>query len=148
MRDKIAGIEVEKPVDWADYKTFDSIKFKSKRNMSDLDDFGDIAVSFLKVMVFVLLLAVITIPIMLLEGKVISDLWNWFVVPLGVMSLGIAHAIGLGIAFRVLRGMFKNHRQNEDEDGKTGRYFKGLFTGILNLLVLWGIGAIVHSYWM
>lgn len=35
-------------------------------------------------------------------GWAFSTLWNWFIVPLGVAEIGIAHAIGISCLFGLL----------------------------------------------
>jgi hypothetical protein len=37
-----------------------------------------------------------------LGGMVLSDLWSWFVVPLGVRPIGIAAGCGIGMTVRLL----------------------------------------------
>ena len=51
-----------------------------------------------------ILLAIVSIPLMiLLDSYVVSVLWSWFLVPLGVMAIGMAHAYGVCVLFAVVR---------------------------------------------
>jgi hypothetical protein len=50
--------------------------------------------------IFALLLAIV--PVMLFRGFVLSVLWGWFVVRLGVPPIGIVNAIGLSFLISFL----------------------------------------------
>jgi hypothetical protein len=50
----------------------------------------------------------------LLNGFMLSYLWEWFVVPLGVRSIRIAQAIGLAMIVSMLT--YKHQEPKEDED--------------------------------
>lgn len=41
-------------------------------------------------------MALLVVPLALLDGVVLLALWRWFAVPLGAPNVGLAHAIGLG----------------------------------------------------
>ena len=43
------------------------------------------------------------IPLAIWGGFVFSKLWEWFVVPLGLQPLGVAHAVGLMATGKMLR---------------------------------------------
>lgn len=54
------------------------------------------------------------VPIELLLGAIaVTVVWSWFIVPLGVPSIGIAHAIGLRLVVRVFIG----YPETPDTDG-------------------------------
>lgn len=51
----------------------------------------------------VILIAIMAAPILWVWGGfVVSVLWGWYLVPFGIEQIGIAHAIGLGIAVSLL----------------------------------------------
>jgi len=79
-------------------------------------------------------LAIATMP---LFGVVLRSLWAWFVVPLGVPPIGIAHAVGLSVVVAV----FKSIRV--DDDDETGPVVKAIIVAVV-LMVLWGMGWAVH----
>lgn len=54
-------------------------------------------------------LAMVPVSI-ILRGFVLCQLWLWFVVPLGVKEIGIAHALGLSTAI----SMFGGHSSSPD----------------------------------
>ena len=86
------------------------------------------------VVVSILLVA----PLALLRGFVLKILWAWFVIPLGVMPLGLAHAIG----FSVIVGLLTSACHKEDEKDPWAT-FAGAMGGPLGALAF---GAIVHLF--
>ena len=73
------------------------------------------------------------------RGFVLSYLWQWFLVPLGVSEISIAHAIGLS----VLVGMFTSHIKSKSEDAKGA--WQPLVTAFAAALAAFGLGYIVHA---
>ena len=45
-------------------------------------------------------------------GWVVSTLWAWFVVPLGLQAIGIAHVVGLRVTVRMLSGKIRKTDEN------------------------------------
>ena len=88
---------------------------------------------------------IIMVPLMLLGGVVFSDLWRWFVVPLGLMPIGIAHAIGLRgvvslVTFRISTAELR--AQSTLGDGLCRAFGRAI-----GYLLAWALGAIVVC-WM
>jgi len=52
----------------------------------------------------------------LMGGWVISILWNWFIVPLGLPAISLAHSIGLSLMVNVFKG-YTESKTNEEEMG-------------------------------
>lgn len=55
---------------------------------------------------------------MFLEGRVLCDLWRWFVVPLGAMPLRYWHAMGLALVVNMLtrtNGVERDHTEANSE---------------------------------
>lgn len=42
-----------------------------------------------------LLLVILTVLSLIVSGLIFSVMWGWFIVPLGVVPLSVAHAIGI-----------------------------------------------------
>lgn len=80
-------------------------------------------------------LGVVMIVGALSNGFALSYLWLWFVVPLGVKPLGIAHAIGLGAIVR-----FLTHQYSSDSPGWSG-FFVALLSPFIVLLFCYIIKA-------
>lgn len=72
---------------------------------------------------------------------VYSWFWTWFVVPLGVMEVGLLHMFGLLIIVSGLKFTFRpNEPQHSTED-----LFKGLFVGLFVNTINFGLGYVVVS---
>ena len=79
-------------------------------------------------------------PLLAIGGLAIHLLWSWFVVPLGVPAISVAHAAGLSLLMVFVRGV------------KTGPSKANLFKQILSALSVWGIcvlfGFFIHLFLM
>jgi hypothetical protein len=95
-----------------------------------------------KIIGFLALLA-LDIPVLILRGFVLSQLWLWFLVPLGVPVVGIAQAIGISLLVSMLT--VSSHKSSDDDDFWTGA-IGNLLKSLLMSLLAWGMGAIVHSF--
>ncbi len=91
-----------------------------------------------------LLVIAIDIPVIMLRGFVLSVLWLWFIVPLGVSPIGIAWGIGLSI----LVGLFTMNfaKQTEIDAGPMEKALIKTVASAVVSLMCWGFGAIVHSF--
>lgn len=49
-------------------------------------------------------LVVLCFTLILFSAFTVSTLWGWFLVPLGVQSIGLAHAYGVTLLFSILMG--------------------------------------------
>jgi len=80
------------------------------------------------------------IPLGLWKGYVVSCLWLWFLVPLGVPAIGVLHAWGISIlaGFLVLVSLPKII-QTENDAVIT------IIFGFLYPLVVLGLGMIIHA---
>lgn len=79
---------------------------------------------------------IIAIPLMLAGGFVFRDMWTWFVVPLGMPAINLAHAIGLA---SILKGRWAY----KSEKGHEWYYLPLQF---VSLGFVWLIGYIVKGY--
>lgn len=93
-----------------------------------------------------MVLVVLDIPVLVFAGYVFSQLWLWFVVPLGVSPIGISHAIGLGVVFTFLTRRIKKEDPDEEVEGWFWQGISALFQSFLAALVAWGLGAIIHAF--
>lgn len=87
----------------------------------------------------------IALILALVRGYVLSALWGWFVVPLGVKELSIAHAIGLAVIVNFLtyqHDAAKDSGSSENESPLLIWMIRGIvFSGMA-----WGMGALIHLY--
>jgi len=87
-----------------------------------------------------LLLLLISIPVTILQGFIISQLWLWFLTPLGVASIGIANAIGIAPLVSLLTSRL-DYAKDPDMKGWT------LLIGqLIGYLFIWGFGYIVYLF--
>jgi hypothetical protein len=77
-------------------------------------------------------------PIIILRGFVLSRLWAWFLIPLGLPSIGVAHAIGIALIFSAFFSKSSTTNKNN--------YVERTFEGFVEVLCYWGFGAIVHWF--
>jgi len=52
-------------------------------------------------------------PAAVWDGYVLSILWGWFVVPLGLAAIGKAHAYGICVVLGLARYRYEEGEQNE-----------------------------------
>ena len=72
-------------------------------------------------------------------GIVLMFMWNWFVVPLGVVKIGFWLALGISLTIVCFFG-------KKTEKIEEGEFISHLLGNILSLLLLWGVGAIVQLF--
>lgn len=86
----------------------------------------------------VILQFIIAIIIVIFTGIVVADYWFWFFVPLGIPAISNIHAIGISLFIELLTAK-PNMATNPAVKG-----WALLISRITILLVMWGLGAIVH----
>lgn len=77
-----------------------------------------------------------------LWAVVLTALWGWFVVPLGVQSIGAAEAIGLSAVV----GMFKRPPDPELEGNLGERCLRAFAASVVNSLSLLVMGGVAHLF--
>jgi hypothetical protein len=55
---------------------------------------------------------------MMTKGYVLMLLWTWFIEPLGAMSIGLVHSIGLCTIMGFIKSGLQTQQQSEDEKEK------------------------------
>jgi len=85
------------------------------------------------------LIALIPFSIMY-NGFVLSYLWTWFLVPLGLPAIGIAHSIGI---MSIKGFMFAKYVKANSEDTITNLVF-----AVLAPTTSLGFGYMIHSLFM
>ena len=73
------------------------------------------------------------------EGAVMARLWSWFVVPLGLPRIGVAHAVWLSVIV-ALRGTFST----SDEAPSYDRFVDALSNAIARCSVALAVGYLAH----
>jgi len=76
------------------------------------------------------------------RGLIIAKLWNWFIVPLGVPSIGIC----LGVGISLLVDTFMLGSGNGKKETELGKVLQAAFQHCGNLLIILGLGAVVRLF--
>ena len=84
--------------------------------------------------VFILFAAV---PAMLLRGLVVSRLWMWFIVPLGVPAISIKNAMGFSILVSMLF-------YNSDSESKKKKWYELLISAFASPLFSLLFGYLIY----
>ena len=69
---------------------------------------------------------------------VLTKLWGYFLVPLGLVEIGIWHAWGISL----LVTLFTYSSPSNSEEKKN--FVSALLNPVLLSLIAWGIGALIH----
>lgn len=81
----------------------------------------------------------VSIPLGLYKGWVIHLLWRWFVVPLGVDPIGVAHAWGLSL----LVGLMTVQRDSERAETPLEGLFQVVFLSLMLSTLALAFGAVL-----
>jgi hypothetical protein len=88
---------------------------------------------------------VVIIGATLLNGVVVSDFWEWFVMPVFTQMPPLSTGQTIGFAF-IISYMAKytpiGTKVDEDEPG----FFVKMFSALAYVLICWGFGAIIHMF--
>ncbi len=87
----------------------------------------------------------LVIPILMLYGVVLSDLWLWFVTPLCGIILGKAHACGIMYLVHFCIMDMTIRRGSAGLKTHTGNVIALNIARATYALVVWGFGAILVS---
>ena len=71
-------------------------------------------------------------------GIVLMFMWNWFIVPLGVIKIGFWLALGISMTI----DCFFRGNSHKDNSG----FFTACFSSIFAYLLVWGLGAIIQLF--
>ena len=77
----------------------------------------------------------------LLDGVALYFLWGWYLVPLGIPSITLGHAIGIGVIVGFMTGQ---HIPRNGEDDQRDMMIHIIFSPLFALLV----GGLVHVLFM
>lgn len=78
-----------------------------------------------------------------LNGFMLSFMWEWFVVPLGVPSIGIAQAIGIAIIVSVLT--YQGGDSSADAEDGLNKILGRLFGKIVAFGIAFGLSFVVAA---
>lgn len=86
---------------------------------------------------------IFAIPAALLNGFVIQKMWHWFIVPLGIGDIGLAHALGLSLMIGYLthqaniKDLIKKLENEEEIEIKIGQMIIWIAKPLIALLYGW-----------
>jgi hypothetical protein len=92
----------------------------------------------MEILVVIILVVAIIAALILVRGFVFYKLWSWFLTPLGLPEIGLAHAIGVGLVITYMTHQI----MPADEKDRSGERLA--YTLIGTLLVL-AIGWIISN---
>ena len=93
------------------------------------------------------LVIVATIISVLIAAWAFQTLWIWFIVPLGVSSISMAHAYGIMLVFSILKIRPKDFETEDKKDVKPfSKYVERLCVYSLVYLVAVGMGWITMLF--
>ena len=97
-----------------------------------------------KLLVTALLLLV---PITVLRGYVLTQLWAWFIVPFGAPQIALWHACGVSAFTSYLWANIPSAAilHSLDERGDNVKLRQAIVWSLCLPLVAWGFGAIFHA---
>jgi len=72
-------------------------------------------------------------------GWVISDVWLWFIVPLGMNPIGIVHSIGIGLFAGLLKGVAFIPKEKDDR--------AQMISMVLSPIIVWIFGYFLTNYY-
>jgi hypothetical protein len=89
---------------------------------------------------------VISIPFSLLNAYILADMWQMFIVPLGIMSITVMHAWGISLFVSMfLIGLIQ---PPVDQESPVLNLITKLFNNTLASLILWGMSTIIFNYYI
>lgn len=78
----------------------------------------------------------------LLYGFVLKTMWAWFLVPLGLPSIGLGTAIGIRIMYTLIE--YNTHSPEEEDTVK--KFIIALATMVFKPLICLGLGYLAHTF--
>lgn len=90
----------------------------------------------------------VMIAVTVFRGYVLSEMWEWFIVPFGVKSLNVVHAIGLSMIVAFLTYQHDAAKEVKRDPSATfmGKLIEGFIAGNLYTAMMWGLGATIHAF--
>lgn len=89
------------------------------------------------------------IALIIFKGVVLVDMWQWFLVPLGVKSISTAHAIGLSFFVGLMFNLGRlTHADIDKENSGLLVVWARLVAWAIAVALSWGCAAIVHYGYM
>ena len=91
---------------------------------------------------YTLLTLVVAVPLAAWAGFVLSVVWAWFIVPLGVPAVGMWHAAGIKLTV----GWLTQTISPDDRRSSGEKFTSVLVLGTLLPPIVLGLGALFHAF--
>lgn len=79
------------------------------------------------------------------KAWVLSAVWAWFIVPVGLPAIGVAHAVGIMLTYSAIRGL--SHADmyaiKQDKEKPIARMFSH---GVIAPMIVYACALIAHSF--
>lgn len=98
---------------------------------------------FLQILGSVFLAIALALLRIFVLGVVLMFLWNWFITPLGVISINYWLALGISTT---INAFLYSVKRTTDEAGSASEAIGQSLGGTIGLLILWGFGALVSLF--
>ena len=84
----------------------------------------------------------LTLPLMILvRAFVLAQMWEWFIVPFGVMAITYGHAVGLSILINLFHPSKTPSKSDEESDESVKKAVaRFIFTGLVMPFIALGAG--------
>lgn len=79
------------------------------------------------------------IVLMPYSAYVLMHLWNWFIAPLGLVTVGLWQAMGISVFATFIRARVRT------EDKTTSKHAEDLLNATIMTTLIWGMGWVVHA---
>ncbi len=99
--------------------------------------------TFFSYLFAILIVAFVMFALFLYEGWAIWLLWDWFIVPLGVIKIGIGHAIGISLLWSVFTHIDRGTKKGSSDEKK-----EAFVTNLIRPILCVIFGAIIHNYFL
>jgi hypothetical protein len=93
------------------------------------------------------LLVIIMLPfIVALRGFILSKMWFYFLVPLGMTQIGLAHALGLSTLLSLFSGDYARSNGPDKDAESLDFIWVMVKSGVLSPLFLWFMGWCFYCF--
>ena len=96
-------------------------------------------------LLFAVLAFALLLPSAAWSGFVLTRLWVWFVVPLGVAPITVWQAAGLFAVATWMSGAHSDSSDNDKDKPASLAFMTAAMKAVFVPLIIWGVCAIYHS---
>ena len=90
---------------------------------------------------YILILMILFVPLTLLNGWVLLNFWNWFILPLGMPEI----TFGLSVGFCIMISFITQKYEKPEEETTEAKIMR-IGSAILNPFLFLATGWIIHLF--